>query len=179
MSHFTTAISKYFDFSGRASRAEFWWFTLIMALINITASILDEVFSPGGVGVLYLITAVFFFFPSLAVTVRRLHDTDRGAVWILIALIPIIGTLVFLYFMLSGTMPETNRFGPSPYADGDDYRISPVGQAPREPGFSARPLAPVRDGVPIDQLEKINALRQAGAITEEEFASMKRRILQV
>lgn len=177
MKHFVAALSKYFDFSGRSSRAEFWWFTLFMAVINVIAMALDEGQSPNGVGIFYLISAVFFFLPSLAVTVRRLHDTDRNSAWILIVLIPIIGTLIFLYFMVSASTPGSNRFGPSPYADDNAYGADLSDYGQREPDLAARQVAPVRD-VTIDQLEKISALKQAGAITEEEFASMKRRILQ-
>ena len=58
------------------------------------------------------------FIPYLAVTVRRLHDTDRSGWWLLLAFIPIIGGIILLVFMIQDSQPETNRFGPNPKATG-------------------------------------------------------------
>jgi uncharacterized membrane protein YhaH (DUF805 family) len=56
------------------------------------------------------------FLPSLAVTVRRLHDTDRSGWWILLNLIPIVGALIVLIFTCLDGTPGDNRFGPNPKA---------------------------------------------------------------
>ena len=61
----------------------------------------------------YIFTALIFV-PTLSVTVRRLHDTNRSAWWLLLPMIPVLGELVFLVFMVLEGKPERNRFGPDP-----------------------------------------------------------------
>ncbi len=104
-----TVFSKYIDFSGRASRSEYWWFTLFSVAVNIVTSLLD-----GMMGTTPAFNGLFtiaVLLPSLAVTVRRLHDTDRSAWWILLILVPIIGWLILLYFQIQKGTTGSNRFG--------------------------------------------------------------------
>lgn len=54
------------------------------------------------------------FLPSLTVGVRRLHDTDRTGWWLLISLVPIIGTIVLLVFLVQDSQPTENQYGPNP-----------------------------------------------------------------
>ncbi len=99
-------------FSGRATRSEYWFWILFTVILSIVAAALDGVIGTGGI--LYLISALVIFLPSLAVLFRRLHDTDRKAWWILIYLVPVIGVIVILVFtVIKGTEGE-NRFGPDP-----------------------------------------------------------------
>src|SRR3954470_22999276 len=87
---------KYADFSGRASRSEYWWWALLAFLVWLIAIVLDVIFFPGSirtgsypyVGVPSGITSLARFLPNWAVAVRRLHDTDHSGWWSLIALIP-------------------------------------------------------------------------------------------
>ena len=112
-------LEKYADFSGRARRQEYWMFTLFnviaMIVLSIIAGILDAVFGSDGifslivVGLYYLAILV----PTLAVTVRRLHDTDRAGWWLLLAFIPFGGLVIFVFTVLEGTNGN-NQFGPSP-----------------------------------------------------------------
>jgi uncharacterized membrane protein YhaH (DUF805 family) len=121
---FTTAIrsvlSQYVGFGERARRSEYWWFVLFTVLVGIVTAILDSVLgtdfegSAGANGVLSLIANLILLLPSLAVTVRRLHDTDRSGWWILIAVIPLIGAIVLLVFLVQDGTPGPNRFGLSP-----------------------------------------------------------------
>ena len=67
-----------------------------------------------GIGLLGGIYACAVLIPAIAVTVRRLHDTDRSGWWFLIVLIPVIGPIVLLVFMIIDGTPGPNRFGPSP-----------------------------------------------------------------
>ncbi len=83
--------SKYADFSGRASRSEYWWFFLFIILAGAVISILSDKLAM----VFYLATLL----PSLAAATRRLHDTSRSGWWQLIALIPLIGLIVLLVFL--------------------------------------------------------------------------------
>ncbi|MAQ35786.1 MULTISPECIES: DUF805 domain-containing protein [Thioclava] len=109
--------SNYVTFTGRAARPEFWWFVLFIFLGNIVFGILDRIlFGPmmmrHDASLLGGIFSLVVFLPSLAVLVRRLHDTDRTGWWALIALIPLIGTLVLLFFTVQRGSTGGNRFGP-------------------------------------------------------------------
>ena len=93
---------KYATFEGRASRSEYWWWTLFALLASIVASgISDPVAATFSVAI---------FLPSIAVAARRLHDIDRSGWWQLTALIPVIGWILMLYWLVQ--LPkEPNRFG--------------------------------------------------------------------
>lgn len=122
---------KYVDFSGRASRSEYWWWVLFHLLVGIAAIGLDAILfprasgSPPYLGVLSAVVTLALFLPSLAVLVRRLHDTDRSGWWYLIAFIPLIGGIALLVFLASSGTPGTNRFGPPPRGSGSfsDYEL--------------------------------------------------------
>jgi uncharacterized membrane protein YhaH (DUF805 family) len=121
---FTSAVrsvlSRYVQFGGRARRAEYWWFVLFTVLVGIVTSILDSALgtdfegSAMSGGLFGLIANLALLLPSLAVAVRRLHDTDRSGWWILIGLIPLIGAIVLLVFFVQDGTSGPNRFGPSP-----------------------------------------------------------------
>lgn len=110
--YYLEVLRKYTVFSGRARRAEFWWFTLINWIISVVLQLIDNAVGTGGIlGGLY---ALGVLLPSIAVAIRRLHDTDRSGWWLLLVLIPIIGWLVLLYFYVLDSQPEPNQYGPSP-----------------------------------------------------------------
>jgi uncharacterized membrane protein YhaH (DUF805 family) len=106
-----TCFSKYVDFNGRARRSEYWFFVLFYVIVYVVASILDGII---GGQIFTIIAALGFFLPSLAVTVRRLHDTDRSGWWILIGLIPIVGFIVMIVFTVQDSKPGDNQYGPNP-----------------------------------------------------------------
>ncbi len=118
MNWFLTALKKYAVFQGRAQRSEYWFFVLFYTLIAIALAIVDGVtgtFSrSAGVGLLGGIFALAMIMPSLAVGVRRLHDTDRSGWWLLIGLVPLIGVIVLIIFFVLDSQPGANRFGPYP-----------------------------------------------------------------
>jgi uncharacterized membrane protein YhaH (DUF805 family) len=120
MNWYLAVLRNYAGFSGRARRMEYWMFTLINVLISIGLAIVDVMTGMAspvtGLGVLSCIYALAVFVPSLAVSVRRLHDTDRSGWWLLIAFIPLIGAIVLLVFMLLDGTPGDNKYGPSPKA---------------------------------------------------------------
>lgn len=116
--HAVTPLRRYAQFSGRARRAEYWWFYLLLIIGFVVASILDSLLGFGGsVGPYGLLSGLFglaMFVPTLAAGVRRLHDTDRSGWWLLIAFIPLIGAVVLLVFYVSEGTRGDNRFGPDP-----------------------------------------------------------------
>ena len=119
-----SGFDNYANFSGRASRSAYWWWALFNILVSLAAQFLDRVLGLGPVGadtnyglragLLTGLLGLALLLPSLAVGVRRLHDTDRSGWWILIALIPIIGWLVLLFFYVTPGTPGPNRYGPPP-----------------------------------------------------------------
>lgn len=107
-----TCFSKYVTFEGRASRSEYWWFTLF----NIVGQlVLLAVFAPIGI-----IFALAVLLPSIAVVVRRLHDVDRSGWWYWISLVPLIGAIVLLVWFCSKGTTGPNRFGHDPLGDAPD-----------------------------------------------------------
>lgn len=122
MDWYLAVLKKYADFSGRARRKEYWLFTLFSIIITIVLTIIDGVTgmlnAELGIGVLSGIYSLAVLIPTIAVTVRRLHDTDRTGWWMLILLIPLIGAIVLLIFMvLEGTSGD-NQYGGDPKAAG-------------------------------------------------------------
>jgi len=118
MNWYLGVLKKYAVFSGRARRKEYWFFALFNLLASIVLSVIDYItgsFDAAlGTGLLSGIYALAVLIPSLAVSVRRLHDTDHSGWWLLIALIPLIGAIVLLVFVLQDSKPGENQYGPNP-----------------------------------------------------------------
>jgi uncharacterized membrane protein YhaH (DUF805 family) len=118
VSWYLEVLKKYAVFSGRARRKEYWYFVLFNIIVAIVLSLIDLLLgtfsSASNIGLLSGIYGLAVIIPTLAVTVRRLHDIDRTGWWILINLIPLIGTIVLLVFEVTPGMPGSNRFGPDP-----------------------------------------------------------------
>tara|TARA_R110001599_G_scaffold8651_5_gene41991 strand:- start:20435 stop:20818 length:384 start_codon:yes stop_codon:yes gene_type:complete len=112
--------NKYAMFGGRARRKEYWYFVLFNLLASIILGVVDGITGTysedAGLGLLGGIYALAVFIPSIAVAMRRLHDTGRSGWWLLLALIPILGFLVLLVFMLLDSEPGDNQYGPNPKA---------------------------------------------------------------
>ena len=121
MNWYLTVLKKYAVFRGRARRKEYWFFALFNILISIGLVIIDAILgtysTEMGMGFLSGIYSIAIIIPGLAVTVRRLHDTEHSGWWILICLIPLIGVLVLLVFMLLEGNPNENKYGPDPKAE--------------------------------------------------------------
>ena len=114
MNWYLKVLKNYFNFSGRARRKEYWMFTLFSTLAVILFAFIDHVVLGAEIGILGLIYSLAVFIPSFAVLFRRLHDTNRSAWWILIALIPLVGAIVLLVFLCFDSEPGQNRFGVNP-----------------------------------------------------------------
>lgn len=106
----TTCFSKYVGFEGRAVRSEYWFWVLCAVIVSVVFQALGAV-----IGTIAAVLGGLFqlgtLLPSVAVAVRRLHDTDRSGWLLLLLFIPIIGWLVLLYFMVQPGTQGPNRFG--------------------------------------------------------------------
>ncbi|MGZ5029156.1 MAG: DUF805 domain-containing protein [Methylobacter sp.] len=118
MNWYLEVLKKYSEFNGRARRKEYWYFFLISTVISIFLAVIDfftgTISEEAGLGLLSGIYALAVLIPGLSVTVRRLHDTDRSGWWILIGLIPVIGGIALLIFMVLDSAPGENQYGPNP-----------------------------------------------------------------
>lgn len=113
MEWYFAVVKNYAGFSGRARRREYWIFALINLIIGI---LLTGVGRALGTSVLSTIYSLAVLIPGLAVGARRLHDTNRSGWLLLLGLIPFIGWLVLIIFLVQDGTRGDNRFGPDPKA---------------------------------------------------------------
>ena len=119
MSWYLSVLKKYAVFSGRSRRKEYWMFILFNSIAGIAAVLLDNVLfgvAPDAIGPLGGVYSLAVLIPSLAVSVRRLHDVGKSGWFLLIALIPAIGAIWLLVLMCIDGEPGENRFGANPKA---------------------------------------------------------------
>ena len=117
--NFRIAIIKcfmlYAIFSGRAKRAEFWWFFLFCMIVGLMGSVIDAALgldaAIGGNGVFTSLIQLATFLPSIAVGSRRLHDTNRSGWWQLLWIVVFIGWIPLIIWLASTSKNENNRFG--------------------------------------------------------------------
>ena len=151
-------VEKYADFSGRAPRAEYWWYALALVIVGIVLSIFESISGLRGMvfGVYGPLTVLLWLgtiVPGIAVSVRRLHDTNRSGWWLLLmvpyllvmilaamalagvgiaalgaaGLLGIVGlicAIVLLVFMVLPSTPGENRYGSNPYGAAGDAAIA-------------------------------------------------------
>jgi len=126
-----SVFGKYASFTGRAPRSEFWWFYLFAVVVSLVLNVIDVAlgwvvdvgsdtpadsspflsFFNADIGALSTVWAVVLILPYISVMVRRLHDTDRSGWWWWIQLIPCVGFIVLLVFVLLPGTRGDNRFG--------------------------------------------------------------------
>lgn len=118
MNYYMDVLRKYFVFSGRARRKEYWMFFLFNLLATIVLAFIDSAIgmysTENGIGLLSGLYSLAVLIPSIAVGVRRLHDTGKSGWWLLIALVPFIGSIVLLVFFVLDSDPGSNQYGPNP-----------------------------------------------------------------
>ena len=118
MNWYLEVLKKYAVFSGRARRKEYWFFVLFNLIISLVLTFIDSglgtLNEETGYGLLSGVYSLAVLIPSLAVAVRRLHDTGRTGWWLLIGLIPLIGLIVLLIFFVQDSKPGDNEYGPNP-----------------------------------------------------------------
>jgi len=134
MDWYLKVLRQYADFSGRARRMEYWMFALIntvigAAIMGVGFGLMAALGSTEHAAFGGLMVIPFFLYwlailvPSIAVTVRRLHDTGRSGWWYLIAFVPFFGGLILLVFTLLGSEPGPNAWGPNPK---EPYTLPPA-----------------------------------------------------
>ena len=117
MGWYFEVLKKYAVFSGRARRKEYWMFVLfnlIIAFILGSIEGISGIASESYPSVLATLYSLAVLIPSLAVGVRRLHDTGRTGWWLLISLAPVVGSIVLLIFMVQDSQQGENQYGPNP-----------------------------------------------------------------
>ncbi len=118
MNWYLEVLKKYAVFSGRARRKEYWFFILFNIIISLVLGVIDgftgSYNEAAGLGLLGGIYSLAVLIPGIAVTVRRLHDTGRSGWWFWIVLVPVIGALVLLVFMVLDSKPGQNQYGANP-----------------------------------------------------------------
>lgn len=147
MNWYFIVLKRYTQFSDRASRAEFWWFTLIHTMIaflllsidinmgnifaitkdgniiQLSGSMAEVANNPDVIqvfGKLFMGYLIITMLPNLAVSIRRLHDTGKSGWLILVSLIPAIGLLIIIVLFALPSEPQANRYGPHPNKQNSD-----------------------------------------------------------
>ncbi len=113
MEYFTDAFKKYAEFSGRATRTQYWMFILIYMIVYVVLAVIDGFVL--GFPILSGILSLAAIIPSLSLAARRLHDIGRTGWWLLISLVPLVGVVVLLVFFIMDSV-EDNEYGPNPKA---------------------------------------------------------------
>jgi len=102
-------LTNYVGFTGRALRSEYWYWVLFYLVVYFVLFLIDS--SVLQMRVLTTLFSLGVLLPAIAVTVRRMHDTDRSGWWVLLSLVPLVGLVVVYWAAIEGT-PGANRFGP-------------------------------------------------------------------
>ena len=116
MSWYLSVLKNYAGFAGRARRQEYWMFALVNLIIYAVLEVIAGVTKSSAVTILLVIYAVALIMPSLAVLVRRLHDTGKSGAWFWIVLVPFIGGIWLLVLTAMPGGAGANRYGPDPKA---------------------------------------------------------------
>ena len=171
MNHFINVLKKYATFSGRATRSEYWYFVLIYSItytilmgIDFAIGTFSKQLMENGSFLGFLSTAysLVLFLPSLAVTVRRLHDINKSGWWILLIFVPIIGFILLVVYLCTNSK-EDNKYGINP------KNLANENQKDNLSSESSNNV--------ITQLEKLSKLKEDGILTQEEFDTQKQQIL--
>lgn len=133
MDYVKTCFKKYADFSGRARRSEYWYFYLFNILVFfalyipllalLVADGQELAILPGALLVLYALAIII---PTLAAVSRRLHDTGRSGWYYLMSLIPLVGHIILIVFLVEDSKPGTNAWGPNPKGLGNGDASDPL-----------------------------------------------------
>ncbi len=167
---YVKVLKKYATFRGRASRSEFWWFTLAQIIMVFLIAMGDAIFwgvDPYTGEPIMFFTGLYMLgtlLPNIAVSVRRLHDINRSGWWYLLILVPIASLVLLVFFCLESD-ERGARF---------DGETNPSDDAET---FGAQKTAKSSNDA-IDLLRKLGELKDSGLLSEEEFEAKKAEILK-
>jgi uncharacterized membrane protein YhaH (DUF805 family) len=139
MNYYLNVLKSYAIFSGRARRSEYWYFVLFNIIFAFVAIMLDKALGTSFTiqtaavpinlfyGYVYIIYNLFILLPAIAVLVRRLHDVGKSGWFVLITLIPIVGSIWILVLLCTDSVPGKNQYGLNPKGIGNYDEIDQVG----------------------------------------------------
>ena len=118
MKYFLYCLQHYADFTGRARRSEYWYFVLfnfiVSILIGLSLGVIAGLLNVPALVYLAYLWSLAVFIPSLAVSVRRLHDIGRSGWWLFLSLIPLVGAIILIIWYCTDSQPGANQYGPNP-----------------------------------------------------------------
>ena len=118
MKYFLYCLQHYADFNGRARRSEYWYFVLfnliISFVIGFTFGVIAGLLDMPALANLAYLWSLAMFIPGLAVSVRRLHDIGRSGWWLLLSLIPLVGSIILIIWCCFDSQPGANQYGSNP-----------------------------------------------------------------
>ncbi len=138
MQWYLKVLREYANFEGRARRTEYWMFQLFNVIALFVAMIVDVTIGVAAqfpVPVLTIAYSLATMVPSIAVAIRRLHDTDRSGWWLLLGLVPFGSVVILVFDCMDGT-PWPNRYGPNPKAVAPEYRPQYSGPSYQGPTYA-------------------------------------------
>jgi uncharacterized membrane protein YhaH (DUF805 family) len=110
----SSGFSNYANFSGRSQRSALWWWILFSWIVGVVAAVIDYTLFGVDTHVLYYLAGLGLLVPSIAVAVRRLHDTARSGWFILLGLIPLVGGIILIVWYCQPGTPGPNQYGLDP-----------------------------------------------------------------
>lgn len=172
MNGYLSAMRSYAAFRGRASRAEYWQFTILTCVVVFVSLAIDSALVSGPNSRSHPIAGLVVLahvLPGIAVSVRRLHDTDHSGWFLFINIIPVVGPIVLLIWTCQAGTPGPNQYGDT---------VVPTFQQPEVAGLASPTWGGslTRRDV-IAEIERLAQLKASGSLTEAEFASMKARAI--
>ena len=115
MSWFIKAITQnYANFSGRASRAEYWYFMLFYGIFNVVGEMVTQTSQDPAIVIIFLIILLGLLIPTISIGVRRLHDIGKSGWFWFFIFIPCVGGLILLIWAIEDSQPGDNQYGPNP-----------------------------------------------------------------
>ena len=118
MKYFLYCLQHYADFTGRARRSAYWYFVLfnfiVSILIGLSLGVIAGLLNVPALVYLAYLWSLAVFIPSLAVSVRRLHDIGRSGWWLLLSLIPLVGAIILIIWHCTDSQPGANQYGSNP-----------------------------------------------------------------
>ncbi len=110
---FKKFISNYFNFKDRTTRADYWWVILDMCILGfVLGFILGLIGSSQEVmNIVLLVIELLLIIPSLSLSVRRLHDINKSGWFLLLGLIPVVGSIILIVFYCTPSINENNKYG--------------------------------------------------------------------